>query len=163
MNLYELTEAAAALNAQLLEDLTDDEWVAARQAFEDTTRDIREKLDGYARVIRSMSAEIDAYKAEEARMAARRRSIEGSVARLREAVETAMRASGEAKVKTSIGTWAFQKNPPSVEVTDEAKIPADYWVEQRPTLDRRAVLDKLKQGEEVPGAALKQGEGLRFR
>ena len=82
---------------------------------------------------------------------------------LEEAVEAAMKACGEAKVKTTIGTWAFQKNPPAVNVVDATKIPAEYMKQLDPVIDRAAILEKLKAKEAVPGAELTQGESLRFR
>lgn len=162
-NLYELTGYAERLNAALAGELTDEEWVALRTEFEGAATEIVEKLDAYAKVIRNLQTDSDAYKAEEARLAGLRGKVDTNIARMKEAVESAMKACGEVKVKTTIGTWAFQKNPPSVNVTDEAKIPAEYWVAKDPTVNRVAILAKLKAGETVEGAELKQGDSLRFR
>ena len=162
-SLYKLTDEMERLQAALASDLTDEEWVVLMNEIVFAEGAIAEKLDGYAKVIRNMQAESDAYKAEETRLAALRKPIDKTIERMKNAVETAMRTSNETKVKTTIGTWSIQKNPPSVNVTDESKVPADYWIEQKPTLDRRAILEKLKAKEEVPGAELTQGESLRFR
>ena len=162
-NLYELTGNAERLNAALAGDLTDEEWVSVRQEFEDNAEAITDKLDAYSKVIRNLTAESDAYKAEEVRLAGLRATVDRNITRMREAVETAMRACGETKVKTTIGTWAFQKNPPSVNITDAAKVPAEYMKQPDPVIDRAAILAKLKAGEAVEGAELKQGESLRFR
>lgn len=163
MNLYELTNEAERLNAALAAELTDAEWVEVRQAFEDTGAAIAEKLDAYARVIRNLQAESDAYKAEEARFKALRASVDKNIARMKEAVELAMRASGDVKVKTSIGTWAFQKNPPSVDVLDADAVPMAYKIVQPMAIDRAGILAALKAGNVVEGATLKQVESLRFR
>ena len=162
-NLYELTGNAERLTAALAGELTDEEWVLLRQEYEDNAEAIADKLDGYAKVIRTLQAESDAYKAEEARMSALRGSVDRNIARMKEAVETAMKACGEAKVKTTIGTWAFQKNPPAVNVVDATKIPAEYMKQPDPVIDRAAILEKLKAKEAVPGAELTQGQSLRFR
>ena len=162
-NLYELTGNAERLSAALAGDLTDEEWVSVRREFEDNAEAITDKLDAYSKVIRNLTSESDAYKAEEARMSALRRTVDRNIARMNDAVETAMRACGEVKVKTTIGTWAFQKNPPSVNITDAAKVPAEYMKQPAPVIDRAAILAKLKAGEAVEGAELKQGESLRFR
>jgi hypothetical protein len=162
-NLYELTGNAERLTAALTGELTDEEWVALRQEYEDNAEAITDKLDGYAKAIRNLTAESVSYQTEEARLAGLRLTVDRNIARMREAVELAMRACGETKVKTTIGTWAFQKNPPSVNVLNAAKIPADYMKQPDPVIDRAAILAKLKAGEAVEGAELKQGDSLRFR
>ena len=162
-NLYELTGNAERLTAALAGELTDEEWVALRQEYEDNAEAITDKLDGYAKVMRMLQAESDAYKAEEARMSALRRTVDRNIVRMKDAVETAMKACGEAKVKTTIGTWAFQKNPPAVNVTDKDLIPMAYKIVAPMTIDLRAIKDAIQRGETVDGAELTQGESLRFR
>ena len=162
-NLYELTGYAERLNAALAGDLTDAEWVELRNQFEDATQTIVEKLDAYARVIRNLEAESAAYNAEEARLAALRGGVDKSIVRMKDAVQAAMRACGEVRVKTPIGTWAFQKNPPAVSVTDKDAIPMAYKIVAPMTIDLRAIKDAIQRGETVDGAELTQGESLRFR
>ena len=162
-NLYELTGYAERLNAALAGELSDEEWVALRQEFEDNAGAISDKLDAYAKVIRNLQSESDAYRAEEARIAALRGPVDRNIARMKEAVMGAMAACGEGRVKTTIGTWAIQKNPPAVNVLDEALIPADYMIAQKPKIDRKGILDRLKAGEVVPGAELARSDSLRFR
>ena len=52
-----------------------------------------------------------------------------------------------------------------VEVIDETKIPDEYYVEKIETrLDKRRILDELKEGKEIPGVRLKKnkhGRGLK--
>ena len=42
---------------------------------------------------------------------------------------------------------------PAVVVVNEAEIPEPYWIPQPPKLDRKGVLDALRTGTHVPGAA----------
>ena len=162
-NLYELTGYAERLNAALAGELTDAEWVELRQEFDSAVTAIVDKLDAYARVIRNLQSESDAYRAEEARLAALRGKVDKSIDRMNAAVYEAVRACDKQKVKTSIGTWAIQKNSPAVEVTDRDAIPMAYKVVQPMKIDVAAILDALKAGETVEGAKLTQGDSLRFR
>lgn len=70
------------------------------------------------------------------------------------------------KVLTVAG-WDFRERPlatlgrtrkaPALGQLDESKIPMRFWVEQRPELDRKALLKALKElkdGEKIPGAEL---------
>jgi hypothetical protein len=67
------------------------------------------------------------------------------------------------RIKTELFTFNIQKNPPSVEVLNDSAIPKNYFVEQDPVLNKKAILADLKNGIEVPGAEMKQSEGLRIR
>ena len=71
--------------------------------------------------------------------------------------------SGKTKFKAGVFNFAIQNNPPSVEIYDETLIPEQYLVEQPAKIDKAGIKELLKQGEEVPGAELKQTKGLRIR
>ena len=59
--------------------------------------------------------------------------------------------------------FSIQKNPVSVNITDENILPEDYLIPQPPKVDKSSLKEALKNGIEVPGAELKQTEGLRIR
>ena len=44
----------------------------------------------------------------------------------------------------------------AVEVTDEDKIPMKYLIEQPYKVDKKSIRAALKDGEEIPGATLKE-------
>ena len=49
-----------------------------------------------------------------------------------------------------------------VEVIDETKIPDEYYVEKIETrLDKRRILEELKEGKEIPGVRLKKNKHVR--
>ena len=49
-----------------------------------------------------------------------------------------------------------------VEVIDETKIPNEYYVEKIETrLDKRRILEELKEGKEIPGVRLKKNKHVR--
>ena len=48
-------------------------------------------------------------------------------------------------------------------ITDERILPEDYLIQQPPKVDKTLLKEALKNGVEVPGAELKQTEGLRIR
>ena len=90
----------------------------------------------------------------------RKARLEAQDERIRAAMLTAMEVSGLQKLETPLGTVSRRAVPPSVVVTDEHAIPPDYWVEQDPKLDKRALLQALKAlppGEHIAGAELSNG------
>ena len=82
---------------------------------------------------------------------------------LKQYLEDNMRLIGKTKFKAGVFNFSIQKNPASVEVFDETLLPERFFIEQQPKIDRAGIKELLKAGEEVPGAALKQTEGLRIR
>ena len=53
-------------------------------------------------------------------------------------------------------TAALKQGAPSLDVADEAKIPAAYWKPQPAKLDRQGLLAALKLGTAIDGAAIAQ-------
>lgn len=158
MKLYELTESYNKI-LELIEEggegLED-----TLEALEDA---IEDKAENYAKVIKTLEAQAKMIKEEEQRLSDRRKALENHATNMKLRLEDELRKVGLDKVKGLIFTVAIQKNPPSLNVLDESKIPAQYWVPQSPTLDRKGLLDFLKQGNSVEWAEIKQGESLRIR
>jgi hypothetical protein len=78
--------------------------------------------------------------------------------------------------KRALATWAMEKagmeriqapdfsifmrsGPPRLEITDETKIPGEFFTPQAPRLDRAALAAALKCGNPVDGAYLAEGMG----
>lgn len=162
MNLYELTGEYYALQ-QMLEEGTAEES-EIMEALEAVADSIERKADAYARIIKNMTAEADALEAEAKRLNARRVALNNGIDRLKANLQNAMTATGQKKVKTSIGSWYIQRNPMSANVTDVSKVPARFLIEQPPKVDRQAMLREFKDtGELFDGVEFVSGESVRFR
>lgn len=158
MNLYELSAAY-----QQIQTMIEDGQEGLADTLESLNDAIEDKAVGYAKVMKNLEAQAKAIKDEEARLADRRKSIENNVRRLRESLEQAMNDVGMKRIKTELFSFNIQKNPPSIEVLNDSVIPKGYFIEQEPKLDRKAILQDLKDGKEIAGVEIKQSEGLRIR
>ena len=159
MNLYELTDSYLKV-LELIEN--------GEEGLEDTLESINDtielKADGYARIIRNLEANAVALKVEIDRLTNRRRSIENSIDRLKENLKNAMIATGKEKIKTDLFNVTVANNPVAVNVIDEKLIPEEYFkVEIIRKLDKLSLRDAIKSGEEIQGAELMQGKGLRIK
>lgn len=85
---------------------------------------------------------------------ARMDRFEFSASRKRLVAQEAMEDADLPKILEPDFTLSLRTNPPSVVVTCEEEIPGDYKVAQPPKLDRRRLLEDLKNGRQVPGATL---------
>lgn len=157
-NLYELT--GDFLKVQTMIENGED---GLQDTLESINLAIEDKLENIGKVIRNLDGEITAFKSEEKRLAERRRTIENEVKRLKLYAEESMKATDNRKVKAGTFTFAIQKNPPSASIVDDSLVPKSYYKQADPVLDKKLLLQALKNGESVPGAELKQSEGLRIR
>ncbi|WP_096224866.1 siphovirus Gp157 family protein [Geobacillus sp. FJAT-46040] len=159
MKLYELTENYAKL-LEMAEEMDTDAIVDTLEALQEA---IEDKAENIAKLIRNLEADVKVIRDEEKRLAERRQVIENKVERLKSYLQEQLEIAGIEKVKRPTITVSIRKNPPSVDVIDETLIPADFLIPQPAKVDKRAILERLKNGEHVPGAALKQTKGVQIR
>ena len=165
LTLYQLTSDYMEL-LELAEDPDIDE-----QAFLDTLEGIEgaleDKADNYAKCMRMLEADAKGIKAEEERLAKRRKTIEGNVSRMKSALQYAMEATGKTKFKTQLFSFNVQNNPASVvmDKPDVANIPERFLKYKDPEIDRKAIKDAIKAGDEdaMDIADLEQTRGLRIK
>lgn len=118
---------------------------------------------GFSRHLEKLAESI---KSAEAEMAQRRKIIEARVDRMKHYVLEAMLNNNIQKIECPYFVVGVAKNPPSVDVFDEATIPQDYFVEQPappPRLDKKLVMKAIKDGFEVPGCRLNQSVRLSIK
>lgn len=157
MNLYELSVAFQEvqnmdLDPEVMQDTLD--------SIEDA---IENKAENIAKLIRNLESDVAAYKEEEDRLKTKRQATENKVKWLKTYLEDNMKLTGKTKFKSGMFNFSIQKNPASVNITDEKIIPEEFLIPQLPKIDKTSLKEILKRGIEVPGAELKQTEGLRIR
>lgn len=163
-NLYELTTEYAELVDQYEMADNDEQRAEILAAIGAVQGDIGDKAEAYARIIRNMQADADAYKAESQRLANKQRAAERAVEGLKARLLNAMTAVGASEIRTDIGKWRIQMNPWSVRVLDDAAVPAEYHIPQPDKIDKAGILKRFKEtGELLNGVEVTQVAGLRFR
>ena len=159
--LYELTEQFQELLSMALDPDVDEQALA--DTMEGIECEIKEKADGYAKVIKSLEADVEALKAEEARLAGRRKNISANIDRMKRALESSMRATGKTKFKTTLFSFGIQKNPPSLKIDMPDRAPDEFLIPQEPKVDTVAIKKELKEGVVYDWCHLEQSESLRIR
>lgn len=159
--LYELS----ATYEELMDCLYDEEWDPETliDTLDGIEGEIEEKAENYAKIMKQMELDIAGCKAEEARLATKRKSLENREERLKNALYEAMKAVGRPKFKTALFSFGIQKNPPSLAIADGVTVPDQYLIPQEPKVDRKAIIAELKSGAVIEGMRLVQGESLRIR
>lgn len=162
-NIYQLTGAFNALWNLIDEGEIADEVL--EEVFKNTSEELSIKLEGYCKFIKNLESDIKGLKAEEDRLAEKRRRMENTISRSKEAMKKAVMATGDNKIPCGSFTVAVQKNPPSLKLDASiADIPSKYLIPQEPKVDTKMLTDDLKASEKpVPYAHLEQDTSLRIR
>ena len=163
-NIYELTNELSLLWDLMENGELEDEVLIG--AFDVAKEDLADKLEGYCKFIKNLESDIQGLKAEEERLNARRKTMENTVTRCKEAMKFALNTAGEKKIACGTFTVSVQNNAPSV-VLDEQyleNIPEEYLVPQEPKIDKKKIKADIDAGKDLEGIAhLETGVSLRIR
>ena len=140
----------------------DEEFGAMMTALDELQGELTEKADNIVRYIRNLSAEAEALKAEEAALFKKRKAAENKAERLKAYLAAQMTLCGFRELRAGLFKLRFQPTPPAIGIIDEAAIPEQYR-KVKIEIDRLAIRDALKAGEEVPGIEVQRGEALVIR
>ena len=166
MTLYDIDAQIAALDGAAEDDMLIDaetgELISVSQALDALRMEREAKLENVACWVKNLSAEADAIREEENRLAKRRKSAETKAVNLKAWLLAAMtREDGTTdKLKTGRVAISVKRNPPST-VVDEALLPSTYKVAKITyQANKELIKRELLAGGEVPGAHLEYGRSV---
>ncbi|MFN3706415.1 MAG: siphovirus Gp157 family protein [Thermoflexales bacterium] len=167
MSLPALYELAADYRhaLELLADLDLPEAVV-QDTLEALKGEVEVKATNVAAFIRNLESLAEQIRQAEQQMAARRKAIESRAERVRQYLLANMQACGITKIESPWFAISIRKNPPAVEIVDEALIPPELMMTPPPPPpkpNKEAIKALLKAGQEVPGARLSQGVRVEIR
>ena len=168
-NIYELTDSMRLIWSLMDDGILEDSDL--EEIFDNTEEELSIKLEGYCKFLKNLEAEVSGLKAEEKRLAERRKAYENTIERSKKAMETALRVSGNRKMKCGSFTVYVQANPESVvlDVTDIKEVPEEFYKIQEPEVNKTKIKEALNSGDEklmakLEGIAhLEQSESLRIK
>lgn len=150
--LYEISTQYQEL-ATLVDSADEDLTVALRDTMESIEGEFQEKGKALAMVTLNMDGDIEAIKAQIARLTDRKKAMESRQSSLKEYLRTNMERSGITKITHPLFTITLGKGKPTVVIDEESKIPDEYMNTKVETTPMKAEIAKaLKEGKEVPGA-----------
>lgn len=165
-NIYEITNAINALWA-LIDDMgemcvSDDVLI---KSFESATGELEDKLEGFCKYIKNVEADILGLTNEITRLTVKKRTLEASVDRAKRTMQWAMTNAGEKNLPCGNFKVRIQDNPPSCVIdAGMSDIPDKYLIPQEPKVDKKKMLEDLKNGDEsLNGIAhIEQKSSLRI-
>lgn len=132
--------------------------------------EIQEKAESVALYIKKLNYEIKAIKAEKSGLDARLKSKEKSCKNMLEYLKNCLEAAKLKKIETPRAAISIRNNPESVEIADEKSFIG--WAQDNnddllrykdPEVNKTAVKQLLKAGEEVPYAKLIRTQSLNIK
>ena len=156
-SLYEI----AGMYRQILEmePETDDEFGAMMTALDEVQGELSEKADNIVRYMRNLNAEAEALKAEETALYKKRKAVENKAERLKAYLAAQMTLCGLKELKAGLFKLRFQPTAPAISIVDESAVPEKFH-RVKIEIDKLAIREALKAGEEVPGIEVQRGETL---
>lgn len=149
-----------AIHEYLREQLTERFPEADEETLSDTMEGLTSLHEKLGAVIRSQLEDRTLSKALRARieeMQERSRRLEYRVEQKRDLVTTVMERAQIKKIVEPDFSVHMRQGPRPLVISDEAVIQEEYWRPQPPKLDRKKLIDDLKNGASLAGACLGNG------
>lgn len=157
MKLYEIANEYLALMQAIDNDEIPEEAIA--DTLEAIKGEIEVKADNIACLLKNIEADIMAIKAEETRLAERRKAKEKAYDRLKEYLSDMLQRVNIGKVETARNNISFRKSE-VVEVDHETFFAwavanrSDLFTYSAPKPNKTEIKKALKSGDEIIGASL---------
>lgn len=164
MNSITLYQCAADVKAVL--DAYFDDETERQDTIEAVIGQFEVKAQSVAAYCLNMAATGDMLEAHIKAMQAKLKTCRAREGRLKDYLAANMKAAGIRNIEADNGSFAakFAKNPPRVEIWDEAQIPDDMMrVKTVTEPDKTAIKAAIQAGQDIPGAKLVQDESLRIK
>ena len=162
VSMYELTRQYQSLldfdADPTVEDT--DAWNALMGELQDN---IETKAVNVGYVLRTIDRECELLREEEKRLAGMRHVKENKRERLRDYLLLAMQATGCERAEAVDIKVSRRKTAPALKWVDEGAVPETFYVPQDPKLDRRALLDHVKNNPDCKFAIAEAGETITIK
>lgn len=165
MRIYDIDQKIEAIMEAVMQGATEGVDTETGEVFrlsdylEELQMSREQKIKNLALYCKNTSSDIDELKKE---MDNFKKRIEQKKKRLESAMEYLRQVTDGKKVEDTQFVISYRKST-SVEVLDEGLIPAEYFVEQAPKLDKISIRDAIKAGKEVAGAALVEKQNMTIK
>lgn len=164
LTLYEIAQEHRA-DLDKLSELDLDEQTLT-DTLDSMGGELQVKAQSVACFIRNIEATAVQIKEAEAHMAARRKALENKAARVKDYLLASMMVAGVDKIECPLFRMTVRDNPPAVEVYEPELIPAQFMRQPEPpppAVDKVAIKEALKNGQDVPGCRLTRGKSLQIK
>lgn len=154
LSLYNITNKFVELMDKAQnEELTEKEY---NELGEELAIELQNKSSNIIGYVQNIEGFINAVKDEEVRLSEMRKTAENKLTKFKEYVKENMERLDIKEIPTELGTLKIAKNPMSVEIDNEDKIPGEFKnVIMTTKVDKTAIKNHFKNtGEIIPGTRI---------
>lgn len=163
-NLYELIGIYEEFSQMYNQAETDEEMLEAEALLIESESNLVEKIENISRLIKNFESERDSFKKEADRLNSKAKAYDNKVKNLKRYLEDSLTHAGVDKVKGDMFTVSLQNNPLSLYVSDMSNIPDEFIRMPEPTVNKRELLDYIKEtGEVFDGVEVRRTKSIRIR
>lgn len=153
-NLYDLSKSVEQVIMEVI-DAEGELSELLENRLEEVSLDFKSKSSNIGKWVLNIDANAEAIDTEIARLMKRAQVQQNLKKRLKDYLKFCMENAGLRKLDLGTFTISIAKNPPSVEVENEAALPGKFIrIVQTQSVDKKLLLSALKSGEQVEGARL---------
>lgn len=165
-NIYQIDSQIYDLLTLPESEIVDEDGVVIRDVWkelEELQGERTDKLINSMRVAQEMDEAAKALDEEIARLTVRQKYFEARAKKIREHVAISMSNANEKRVENSTARITLTRSK-EVKIIDETELPLQF-LRTKTTVkaDKKAIGEKLKAGEEVPGARLVENLNVRLK
>jgi hypothetical protein len=139
---------------------------AVKDTIEGMSGALEAKAQNVCFFIQNLDTLAASIKDAEQKMAARRKALENRVTQVKDYMLGVMVFNQIDKIESPYFKISVAKNPPAIEVFDEAQVPAEFITQAPPpppAVDKAAIKTAIKDGAEVPGCRLTHSVRLSIK
>ena len=167
MKLYELAaDYEAFIAAMEAGEIPEEAIIDTLESIESA---IEVKVDNIACLLKNLAAEAAAIKAEEDKLAERRKSKEKSHERFKAYLSDMMLKCGKTKFESARNKISFRKND-AVSIDDEEKFLEwaavehnEYLTYKSPSINRTAIKKAIESGIKIDGAHIESRQNIQIK
>lgn len=163
-NLYKLENNYEEVLNMLYQDDIDEQMIL--DTLEGIEREIEDKADGYAKIIKELLGDAEKIKKEKQRLEVRQKTFENRAELLKNNLQNTLKQIGKTKFKTELFSFNIQKNGGKLPliIDDIEKVPNEYFKHTEKELDNTKIREAINLGEEISFAHYgEQSESLRIK
>lgn len=157
--LYEIKDDVLTL-MEMMEEDPDNEVI--QDTLEALKGELSVKAESYCKVISEFKAREEALERAINDMESKKEMVKNNIERLKDALFSAMKETGEEKIRGDIFYLYIKNNAVSLDEVPE-KLPEKYLIPQKPKVDRKTLLADIKAGVNVDGVTTKRTQSLIIR
>ena len=159
MKLYEINNELERLMYQAVDEETGEINEEALKQIENMQMAWEEKVENIGCFIKNLRADAKAIKEEKMALGMRQQSAENKADRLEKYLYDMMNGQTFSSPRVAI---SYRKSS-SVHCDDIYKVPDEYLRYKEPELDKKAIKEAIKDGEEIPGCYLEETRSMQIK